>query len=181
LGGIKIYNPKKQIKGFLKGNNKSIRIPYTGNRLNAMVEWKKIRNPLRTFFNSAISDIGKKIPSIFLKNSLYKIAGVKIGKDVAIGPNTFIEPLYPELLTIEDGVIMGGHCTLLCHEFLKKETILGRTTFKSGAMMGTNVVTRPGVTIGKNAVVGSLSFVIKDVPDNEFWSGVPAKFVKKLK
>ena len=36
----------------------------------------------------------------------------------------------------------------------------------------------PGVTIGENSVVGAFSFVNKDVPDNAFVVGVPAKVVK---
>ena len=38
----------------------------------------------------------------------------------------------------------------------------------------------PNVTIGKNSVVAAYSFVTKDVPKNELWSGVPTKFMKKI-
>jgi serine acetyltransferase len=36
------------------------------------------------------------------------------------------------------------------------------------------------VTIGTNSIVGAYSFVNKDIPDNELWVGVPAKYKKKL-
>ena len=36
----------------------------------------------------------------------------------------------------------------------------------------------PGVTIGKNCVIGAGSVVTKDVPDNVVVAGVPAKIVK---
>ena len=38
----------------------------------------------------------------------------------------------------------------------------------------------PGVTIGQNSVIGAYSFVTKNIPDNELWYGIPAKFVKKI-
>ena len=39
----------------------------------------------------------------------------------------------------------------------------------------------PGVTIGKNSVIGAFSFVNKDIPDNVIAVGVPAKVVKEIK
>jgi len=41
-------------------------------------------------------------------------------------------------------------------------------------MIGTNV------TIGKNSIIAAYSFVTKDVPSNELWSGVHAKFKQKI-
>jgi acetyltransferase-like isoleucine patch superfamily enzyme len=34
----------------------------------------------------------------------------------------------------------------------------------------------PAVTIGKNAVIGSGALVTKNVPADEIWVGMPAKF-----
>ena len=39
----------------------------------------------------------------------------------------------------------------------------------------------PNVTIGENSIIAAYSFVTKDIPDNEVWSGIPAKFKKKIK
>jgi acetyltransferase-like isoleucine patch superfamily enzyme len=38
----------------------------------------------------------------------------------------------------------------------------------------------PNVTIGENSIVAAYSYVVADVPDNELWVGIPAKFKKKL-
>lgn len=38
----------------------------------------------------------------------------------------------------------------------------------------------PNVTIGQNSVVASYSFVNKDIPENEIWMGIPAKFKNKI-
>ena len=37
----------------------------------------------------------------------------------------------------------------------------------------------PNVRIGENSTIGAYSFVNCDVPPNEMWVGVPAKFKKK--
>ncbi|WP_295771220.1 acyltransferase [uncultured Mucilaginibacter sp.] len=46
--------------------------------------------------------------------------------------------------------------------------------------IGMNVCVLPGVTIGKNSIIGSGSVVTKSVPPNEIWVGNPARFIKKL-
>ena len=35
----------------------------------------------------------------------------------------------------------------------------------------------PGVTIGKNAVIGAQSLVSKNIPNGEIWAGNPAKMI----
>jgi acetyltransferase-like isoleucine patch superfamily enzyme len=49
---------------------------------------------------------------------------------------------------------------------------------KSGAWLGQNVVVCPGVTIGKNAVVGANSVVTRDIPDFAVAVGSPARVVR---
>ena len=39
----------------------------------------------------------------------------------------------------------------------------------------------PNITIGKNSIVATYSFVNKDIPDNEVWAGIPGKFKMKIK
>ena len=38
----------------------------------------------------------------------------------------------------------------------------------------------PGVTIGDNSVIGAGSVVVKDIPENVFAAGAPAKVIRKL-
>jgi acetyltransferase-like isoleucine patch superfamily enzyme len=53
----------------------------------------------------------------------------------------------------------------------------GPITLKRHAVVGTNAVIFPGVTIGEGAIIGALSFVREDVPAWSIWAGVPAKHV----
>lgn len=49
---------------------------------------------------------------------------------------------------------------------------------REGAWLGQNVVICPGVTIGRNAVVGANSIVREDVPDFSVAAGSPAKIIR---
>ena len=46
------------------------------------------------------------------------------------------------------------------------------------ALLGTNVVVHPGVTIGEGTIVGSQSLVTKDLPPWSICAGVPARAVR---
>ena len=48
------------------------------------------------------------------------------------------------------------------------------------ARIGSHTTIMPGVTIGKNAIVGANSFVTQDIPKNTFFAGCPARFIKEL-
>ena len=38
----------------------------------------------------------------------------------------------------------------------------------------------PDVTIGENSTVAAYSFVTKNIPKNQIWSGIPAKKLKNI-
>jgi acetyltransferase-like isoleucine patch superfamily enzyme len=46
--------------------------------------------------------------------------------------------------------------------------------------IGSHTVVMPGVTIGENAVVGAMSFVNCDIPDDCVAVGVPAKVIETI-
>lgn len=51
---------------------------------------------------------------------------------------------------------------------------------KKNCRIGLHSVVMPGVTIGINAVVGALSFVNRDIPDDAVAYGVPVKVIKPI-
>jgi acetyltransferase-like isoleucine patch superfamily enzyme len=56
----------------------------------------------------------------------------------------------------------------------------GTVRLKEGCWLGIGVVVFPGITIGKNSIVGANSVVTQDVPDYTIVAGIPAKIIKKL-
>lgn len=153
-------------------------ILYIGTR-NPVYDYPKHVSRLRLYFNSLICHICRIVPSIEIKNSLYRVIGVKIGKNVVIAAYTIIDPFFPELITIEDNVIVGVGATILAHEYSQEMLRKGKVHIKKRALIGAGSLIRCGVTIGEHAIVGAKSFVNKDVPDFTTVGGVPAKIIKK--
>jgi len=156
-------------------------IAYTGTA-NPVFDYPKHVGRIRLFFNSFVCHICRIIPFIEIKNSMYRMIGVKIGKNVVIAAYVVIDPFFPELITIEDNVIIGVGAIILAHEYSQEKLRKGRVHIKKRALIGAGSLVRCGVTIGKHAVIGAKSFVNKDIPDNTVAGGVPVKVnIKKKK
>lgn len=97
---------------------------------------------------------------------------VKIGNRVKIQALSFI----PNGITIEDDVFIGPRATFLNDKYPPSN---GKgwapTLVKAGAVIGAGATIMPGVVIGKNARVGAMSLVTKDVPDGITVVGIPAR------
>lgn len=50
----------------------------------------------------------------------------------------------------------------------------------TGTWIGINAVILPGVTIGRNCVIGANSVVNRDIPDYSVAAGSPARIIKKI-
>jgi len=101
---------------------------------------------------------------------------LKTGKNFDIGEFTYINS--EKGVKIEDWVQIGSHCSIYSHSTIDEKE--GLVHLKKNCKIGTHSTIMPNVTIGVNSIVGAYSFVSKNIPDNELWVGVPAKFKKKL-
>lgn len=143
---------------------------------------------------------------LFLKKSLLRLMGAKIGKGVIIYPGVWITPginLVIEddvdlakdvIITTRGGVFIGarsliGYRTQLLsanHSIPHKgERIpISGDVFKpirifNDVWIGANCIITAGVSIGEGAVVAAGSVVTKDVLPNQIVGGVPAKLIKE--
>lgn len=96
--------------------------------------------------------------------------GIDIGKQCLVGAN----------VTISD---TDFHATK--HQgrrFNKNEIDISALPIavEENVFIGTNSIILKGTSIGRNSVIGAMTLVSKNVPPNEIWAGVPAKFVKIL-
>lgn len=53
----------------------------------------------------------------------------------------------------------------------------GRIKIGNNTFIGKGTILMPGVSIGDNCIVGSLSVVSSSIPDNSVYVGAPAKFI----
>lgn len=102
---------------------------------------------------------------------------LELSECVDIGAFTYINAKHG--VKIEKNVQIGSHCSIYSHSTIDNKN--GKITIKENARIGTHSTIMPGVTIGKNAVVGAYSFVNKDIPDNTLAYGIPVKTIKELK
>jgi acetyltransferase-like isoleucine patch superfamily enzyme len=126
------------------------------------------------------------IPYSGIKIWMHRKRGVKIGKNVHIGPMVTIDDVYPNFVIIEDGVSIAGQNFILTHNkplsyhrFLS-EAFLAPVIIKKNAWVAIGVIILPGVTIGEGAIVASGAVVSKDVPPNTLVGGIPAKVIKEF-
>lgn len=99
--------------------------------------------------------------NVTIKSGVYLWDGITIENNVFLGPSvTFTNDKYPRSKVYPD-------------EYM-------RTHIKEGASLGANATILPGITIGKNSMVGAGAVVTKDVPNNVLVVGNPAKIVKVL-
>ena len=101
---------------------------------------------------------------------------LKLGEYFDIGTFTYINAQFS--VTIEDYVQIGSHCSIYSNSSIDNKH--GPVHLKTNARIGTHSTIMPNVTIGKNSLIAAYSFVTKDIPKNQIWFGVPAKFKKNI-
>lgn len=104
------------------------------------------------------------------------VKNFKLGKNTDIGAFTYINAT--EECVIEDGVQIGSHCSIYSVSTIDSRK--GKVVLKKNCKIGTHSVVMPGVTVGENSIVGALSFVNKNIPDNVLAFGIPAKVIKNI-
>lgn len=114
-----------------------------------------------------------------------------IGHNVSINPGCHLACI--ERLELHDGVLLASRVFVTDHfhgdtsvESLaippqkRLLTTKGPVIIGQNAWLGEGVVVMPGVTIGRNAIIGANSVVTKNIPDNAVAAGVPARVIKQL-
>lgn len=102
---------------------------------------------------------------------------LEIGEKTDIGAFTYINAKNG--VVIEKNVEIGSHCSIYSISTIDKKE--GKVIIKENAKICSHCTVMPGVTIGKNSVVGAHSFVNKDIPDNTIAYGIPVKIIRKNK
>lgn len=116
-----------------------------------------------------------KLPANHLKIAYLRWLGAKVGKRVYLSVDVWIDPAFPQLLAIEDDVMVGVGVKISMHEFGRNHFRAGRVIVRRGAVLGGFSLIGPGVEIGADAVVAGAAAVGRDVPPGKMAVGNPAR------
>jgi acetyltransferase-like isoleucine patch superfamily enzyme len=153
-----------------------------------------IRHPAKIWNKGAIK-IGRNV--FVAENSFFAVTrsngGIRyqprliIGDNVSIGQSFFVACI--DEIVIENDVLLSDRVFISDHIHGFRETEVpiirqkliprGKVRICSGSFIGINAVIMPGVTIGRNAVVGASSVVHHDVPDCSVVMGNPARIIRQ--
>jgi maltose O-acetyltransferase len=132
-----------------------------------------------------------KLPSSFRFNGkdilLYGEGQISIGENTYIGGYSTIQAVQNSKVSI------GINCQISHNVRIYTQSLVAKHDFSvqpipnyikdvelgNYVWIGANVFINPGVKIGCNSVVGANSVVSGDIPPNEIWGGVPARFIRK--
>ena len=141
-----------------------------------------------------IKNIFNKINIVFANNDKYikilRKMKVQIGENCIID-KTAVFGTEPYLITLEDNVRITRGVKFITHDgglwtarnlglLDKNVDRFGKILVKENTNIGWNSIIMPGVTIGKNCVVGCNAVVTKDVPDNSVVAGIPARVIQNI-
>lgn len=97
------------------------------------------------------------------------LAGVVLTADVRIGEHVVVMPHA----TLTHDVVLDDFATLCAQTALAGGVHVG-----AGAYVGTGACVREGVRVGADALLGMGAVLVRDLPPNETWVGVPARPVR---
>jgi maltose O-acetyltransferase len=173
---------KDLVRRFHKSDEQVLTLPFDGVRGDVSSHWHQFLEMgwWELLHKSLVLAITRNMYSGRLKNALLRSIGMKIGKNVFIAATVQFDIQFPELITIDDGAILGMHSHIATHEVTHSHIRLGKVHIGKNALVGGQATVRSGVSIGENSVVAMRAFVTESVPANTLVTGEPVRKVVPL-
>lgn len=125
-----------------------------------------------TFLNFILS-----LPFNSLSVWVLRRMGATIGSNVYVSAGVWIDPMFPQLLTIEDDVLIGSGAKIGFHEFRASEFFAGRVHIGRGVIIGGFSLIGPGVHIGEGTTIAGGAVIGRDIPAGSIAGGNPARVI----
>lgn len=111
--------------------------------------------------------------------TMYQRMGVKIGQRCKFQFDVVIDYSHHWLIEIGNDVTIAPRVHILAHDASTKlhlgYTRIARVVIEDGVFIGAGSVVLPGVTIGRNSIIGSGSVVTHTIPPDMVYAGNPAR------
>ena len=99
-----------------------------------------------------------------------------LGEQTDIGCGSYLNAKFG--IEIQENCQIASHVSIYSINTI--DNTQGKVTIKKNSCVGANSVILPGVTIGENSIIGALSLVNKDIPNNCIAFGIPVR-VRRIK
>ena len=108
-----------------------------------------------------------------------KKRGLTIGNNFYYGKQCFFDDSHTFLISIGNNVALSTRVHILAHDASTKKvngyTKIGLVKIEDNVFIGANTTILPGVTIGKNSIIGAGSVVTKNIPIDCVAAGNPCR------
>lgn len=139
------------------------------------------QNPFRRVSNRTLHLLARFLPgALSVRPFLHRLRGVKIGEDVFIGDDVYLENEHPEAVEIQRGVQISVRAIIIAHTrgvggvVIEKDVFVGPNTVIASS--GNRVL-----RIGEGAVIGAGVVVTRDVPPHVFVANENGKPVASVR
>lgn len=136
--------------------------------------------------------VGKNVhvcSPVVMNNARDGFDKLTIEDNCSISGNNFFD--MRAKITLEKGVSLGPGVIIMTHNRYNYNTFLEErmahtcgvedVLIKEGSGIKAGALIVHGITVGKNCIVGGNAVVNRDVQDNCFVAGVPARLIKEIK
>lgn len=125
----------------------------------------------------------EKIAFVFrrMRILMFRLKGFKIPYSTIVERDCIFDKLYPNGIHIGENCLIATGTVILSHDHCKRVNsmpYLADTFIGDNCFIGIRAFIMPGVKIGNEVIVGSMSVVTKDVPSNSIVAGNPARIIK---
>ena len=127
------------------------------------------------------------IPFSGMRALLLKLCGVSIGRGCYIGFNVICDTNFAEQITIGDNVTISHNTMIFAHTASPAKCHLATiynevapVRIEDGAWIGANCTILPGVTIGRDCMVGAGAVVSRHTDALCLYAGNPCRKIKEL-
>ncbi|MEJ2647784.1 MAG: acyltransferase [Sedimentisphaerales bacterium] len=140
-------------------------------------------------FGAKVSKKAVIRPPVVINNGRLGFYNLTIEDKCVMNGNNFLD--LKGKIKLEKGVSLGPGVIIMTHNRYNHNTFLEErmahtcgvkdVLIKEGSGIKAGALIVHGITIGKNAIVGGNAVVNRDVKDNCFVAGVPARLIKEIK
>jgi acetyltransferase-like isoleucine patch superfamily enzyme len=125
----------------------------------------------------------EKIAFVFrsMRILMFRFKGFNIPYSTIVERDCLFDKLYPKGIHIGKNCLIATGTVILSHDHCKRvdsRPYLADTYIGDNCFIGIRAFIMPGVKIGNEVIVGSMSVVTKDVPSNCIVAGNPARIIK---